>query len=382
MKKTLLSFLILVFVFSACTGNKKSVHLFPQSNFDTIVDSRKVSLFTLKNANGMTAQVTNYGARLVDLWVADKTGDFKDVIWGFENIKGYLNATDMFAGPIVGRYGNRIGKGQFTLDGKLYQLTLNDHGNQLHGGMNGFYKKVWDARPFKNDKGEDAIELSYLSLAGEEGYPGNLTLKVIYAITSNNELTINYAATTDAATILNPTSHCYFNLHGTTAQSSNSHVLTIFADKYTSTDSLLIPTGEIATVENTPLDFRKPTVVGERIKADFMALKYGKGYDHNFILNKKPGEISLAAEVYEPATGIVMKVSTDQPAIQFYSGNFMDGKDTGKRGDKNNYRTGIALQAQNYPDAPNHANFPTAVLKPGETYKQMSIYAFEINAVR
>jgi len=378
MKKTFLSFLILVLVFSACTGNKKNAQLFPQSNFDTIVDSKKVSLYTLKNANGMTAQVTNYGARLVDLWVADKSGDFKDVIWGFENIKGYLHANDLFAGPIVGRYGNRIGKGQFTLDGKSYQLTLNNNGHHLHGGINGFYKKVWDARPFKNDKGEDAVELTYLSPADEEGYPGNLTIKVTYAITANNELTINYSATTDAATIINPTSHCYFNLHGTTAQSSNSHVLTIFADKYTPTDSLLIPTGEIVTVENTPLDFRKPTAVGERIKTDFMALKYGKGYDHNFVLNKKAGEITLAAEVFEPATGIVMKVSTDQPAIQFYSGNFMDGKDTGKRGDKHDYRTGIALEAQNYPDAPNHANFPTAVLKPGETYKQVSIYAFEI----
>ena len=378
MKKILLSFMVFTLIFSSCTSNKKTAQLFPQSNFDTIFNGKKVSVYTLKNANGMTAQVTNYGARLVDLWVPDKEGTFRDVIWGFENIKGYLNATDMFAGPIVGRYGNRIGKGQFTLDGKAYQLTLNNNGHHLHGGINGFYKKVWDARSFKNDKGEDAVELTYLSPAGEEGYPGNLTIKVTYAITANNELSINYSATTDAATIINPTSHAYFNLHGTTAQSSNSHIVTIFANKYTPTDSLLIPTGEIATVENTPLDFRKPTAVGERIKADFMALKYGKGYDHNFVLNKKAGEISLAAEVYEPATGIVMKVSTDQPAIQFYSGNFMDGKDTGKRGDKHDYRTGIALEAQNYPDAPNHANFPTAVLKPGETYKQVSIYAFEI----
>ena len=378
MKKIFVSITLLAIVLSSCTSSLKTAQLFPVANFDTLVNNKKVSIYTIKNANGMTAQVTNYGARLVDLWVADKEGNFKDVVWGFENISGYLNATDMFAGPIVGRYGNRIGKGQFALDGKSYQLTLNNNGNHLHGGINGFYKKVWDARPFKNDKGEDAVEMSYLSPAGEEGYPGNLTIKVIYAITANNELTINYAATSDSATIINPTSHAYFNLHGTTAQSSNSHIVTIFADKYTPTDSMLIPTGEIATVENTPLDFRKPTTVGERIKADFIALKYGKGYDHNYVLNKKAGEVSLAAEVYEPATGIVMKVSTDQPAIQFYSGNFMDGKDTGKRGDKHNYRTGIALEAQNYPDAPNHANFPTAVLKPGETYKQSSIYAFEV----
>jgi len=370
--------MILTLVLSACTSSLKTAQIFPQSNFDTIVNNKKVSIYTLKNANGMTAQVTNYGARLVDLSVPDKDGNFQDVVWGFEKISGYLNATDLFAGPIVGRYGNRIGKGQFTIDGKPYQLTLNNNGNHLHGGLDGFYKKVWDARSFKNDKGEEALELSYLSPAGEEGYPGNLKIKVIYAITASNELTINYEASTDAATIINPTSHVYFNLHGNSAQSSNSHILTLFADKYTPTDSLLIPTGEIATVENTPLDFRKPTAVGERIKADFVALKYGKGYDHNFVLNKKAGEVTLAAEVLEPATGIIMKVSTDQPAIQFYSGNFMDGKDTGKRGDKHNYRTGIALEAQNYPDAPNHANFPTAILKPGATYKQTTIYAFEV----
>jgi aldose 1-epimerase len=378
MKKIILSLMILSLVFSACTSSKKTVQLFPKSNFDTIFNGKKVSVYTLKNANGMTAQITNYGARLVDLWVPDKDGIFRDVIWGFENISGYLHATDMFAGPIVGRYGNRIGKGQFKLDGKSYQLTLNNNGNHLHGGINGFYKKVWDARPFKNDKGEDAIELSYLSPSHEEGYPGNLKIKVIYAITANNELTINYEATTDSATIINPTSHVYFNLHGTTAQSTNSHIVTINADRYTPTDSMLIPTGEIASVENTPLDFRSPTAVGKRINDNFPALKYGKGYDHNFILNKKAGEISLAATVYEPATGIVMKVRTDQPALQFYSGNFMDGKDTGKRGDKHNYRTGVAFEAQNYPDAPNHANFPSAVLKPGQTYRQSSIYSFEV----
>ena len=377
MKNVFLSFIVLALFCTSCTPTKKNAQLFPLSNFDTIVSGKKVSIYTLKNANGMAAQITNYGARLVDLWVPDKGGNFQDVAWGFEKISGYLHANDLFAGPIVGRYGNRIGKGQFTLDGKPFQLTLNDHGNHLHGGANGFYKKVWDARQFKNEKGEDALELSYLSPAGEEGYPGNLKIKVTYALTANNELSVNYEATTDSPTVLNPTSHVYFNLHGTTAQSTDSHVVTIFADRYTPTDSLLIPTGEIASVGNTPLDFRRPTPVGERIKADFVALKYGKGYDHNFILNKKGKEISPAAEVYEPATGIVMKVSTDQPAIQFYSGNFMDGKDTGKRGDKHNYRTGIALEAQNYPDAPNHANFPSSVLKPGETYKQTTVYGFE-----
>lgn len=378
MKKTILFLTLIALIISACTSKKTSVQLLPESNFDTTIVDQKVALYTLKNENGMTAQITNYGARIVSLWVPASDGDFKDVVWGYESIKAYLAATDIFAGPIVGRYGNRIGKGQFSLDGKAYQLTLNNNGNQLHGGAGGFFIKVWDARPFKNDKGDESLELTYLSPAGEEGYPGNLTIKVIYSLTSMNELSINYEASTDSTTILNPTSHSYFNLLGTSAQSTNSHVLTIFADKYTPTDSLLIPTGEIADLTGTPLDFRKATAIGDRIETDFLALKYGKGYDHNYVLNKSAGEVSLAAEVYEPATGIVMKVITDQPALQFYSGNFMNGVDTGKRGDKHNYRTGIALETQNYPDAPNHANFPNSVLKAGETYKHVCVYKFEV----
>jgi aldose 1-epimerase len=354
------------------------MELFSTTSFDTTLVDQGVTIYTLKNENGMTAQFTNYGARLVSLWVKDKNGSFKDVVWGFETIKDYLNATDFYSGPVVGRFGNRIGKGQFSLEGKAYQLTLNNNGNHLHGGVEGFYRKVWNARPFKNENGEEALEMTYLSPAGEEGYPGNLNIKVIYTITKNNELAINYEATTDSATIINPTSHAYFNLHGTTTQSTNSHILTINADKYTPTDSLLIPTGEIADLTDTPLDFRNPTVIGDRIEADFLALKYGKGYDHNFVLNKEANEVSVAAEVFEPATGIVMTVSTDQPAIQFYSGNFMDGVDTGKRGDKHNYRTGIALETQNFPDAPNQPNFPSATLNPGETYKHISIYAFGV----
>lgn len=378
MKKHIMIILTLSVILSSCTNNKKTMELFSTTSFDTTLVDQGVTIYTLKNENGMTAQFTNYGARLVSLWVKDKNGSFKDVVWGFETIKDYLNATDFYSGPVVGRFGNRIGKGQFSLEGKAYQLTLNNNGNHLHGGVEGFYRKVWNARPFKNENGEEALEMTYLSPAGEEGYPGNLNIKVIYTITKNNELAINYEATTDSATIINPTSHAYFNLHGTTTQSTNSHILTINADKYTPTDSLLIPTGEIADLTDTPLDFRNPTVIGDRIEADFLALKYGKGYDHNFVLNKEANEVSVAAEVFEPATGIVMTVSTDQPAIQFYSGNFMDGVDTGKRGDKHNYRTGIALETQNFPDAPNQPNFPSATLNPGETYKHISIYAFGV----
>jgi len=379
MKKIIFPIIAIILFFGACNQNKnKQISILPESNFDTTLQNKKVSLYTLKNENGLTAQITNYGARVVALWVPDKSGEFKDVVWGFETISEYLKATDLYAGPIVGRYGNRIGKGKFNLEGKEYQLTLNNNGNQLHGGPGGFYTKVWDARQFKNEQNEDALELNYLSPAGEEGYPGNLNITVTYTLTRNNELSISYTATTDSATVLNPTSHCYFNLHGTTAQSTNSHILTINADKYTPTDSLLIPTGEIADLTNTPLDFRKPTVIGERIETDFLALKYGKGYDHNFVLIKKPNEMTLAAEVYEPATGIVMTVSTNQPAIQFYSGNFMDGVDKGKRGEAHNYRCGIALETQNYPDAPNHSNFPVSELKSGETYKHICVYAFSV----
>lgn len=378
MKKIIFSIFAIAIIFSACNQNTKQATLLPASNFDTTLLNKKVTLYTLKNENGTTAQITNYGARIVALWVADKSGEFKDVVWGFETIADYLKATDKYAGPVVGRYGNRIGKGQFTLEEKNYQLTLNNNGNQLHGGPGGFYTKVWDARQFKNANNEDALELIYLSPAGEEGYPGNMTITVTYTLTKNNELAIDYLAKTDSTTILNPTSHCYFNLHGTTAQSTNSHILTIFADKYTPTDSLLIPTGEIADLTGTPLDFRKPTAIGERIETDFLALKYGKGYDHNYVLNKKSGEITLAAEVYEPATGIVMTVTTNQPAIQFYSGNFMDGVDKGKRGDAHNFRCGIALETQNFPDAPNHSNFPSSVLKAGETYKHSCVYGFSV----
>ncbi|MDD3319969.1 MAG: galactose mutarotase [Paludibacter sp.] len=376
MKKLFLPLMILSLIVTSCGNSKKNVQLLPESNFDTTLVGQKVSIFTLTNENGVTAQFTNYGARLVSLWIPDKDGKFQDIVWGYESIKDYLNATDYFAGPIVGRYGNRIGEGQFLIDGKQYQLTLNNNGNQLHGGADGFFTKIWTANQLKNERGEDVLEMTYLSPDGEEGYPGNLTIRVTYTLTVNNEIAINYEATTDSTTILNPTSHVYFNLHGTSAQSTNSHILSIYADKYTATDSLLIPTGEILDLENTALDFRQPTAIGDRINEDFLPLKYGKGYDHNYILNKKPGELKLAAEVYEPATGIDMKIVTDQPGLQFYSGNFMDGVDTGKRGEKHNYRSGIALEAQNFPDAPNHSNFPSSLLKPGETYHQTTIYQF------
>lgn len=377
MKQTL----ILLALLGAMAGCKKQAAevLYEKQAFDTLLSSKHVSLYTLKNSHGMAVQITNYGARVVDLWVPAADGSFKDVVWGYETIKGYLNSTDLYCGPIVGRYGNRIGAGKFSIDGVGYTLSQNEGVNHLHGGKGGFSTRVWDADSVVTADGVSSLKLTYHSPAGEEGYPGAVDISVTYSLNDKNELKISYLATTDAPTIVNPTSHCYFNLHGSSAQSTNTHILYINASHYTPTDSTLIPTGEIATLDGTPLDFRKPTAIGQRIAQDFKALKYGKGYDHNFVLDRKSAkDTSYAAEVYEPATGIVMKIYTDQPGLQFYSGNFMNGKDTGKRGDVHNYRTGVALEAQNFPDAPNHSNFPNAILKPGEKYTQTTIYSFGV----
>ena len=380
MKKRLLWAAACLAVLSGCrnTAADTRVQLLPDTAFDTILDGKPVSLYTLLNANGMAAQVTNYGARVVALWVPDAQGGFRDVVWGYPSIGGYLSATDKFGGPIVGRYGNRIDNGQFSLDGKTYRLTINDGSNHLHGGSGGFWSKVWTARQFTNERGEQAVEMSYRSPSGEQGYPGELSIAVTYTLTGADELRIDYRATTDSATVLNPTRHNYFNLHGHTGASTDSHLLTIHADRFTPTDSGLIPTGELASVEGTPLDFRSPTAIGARIASDFEPMKLAGGYDHNWVLTRPDSGLTVAAELYEPSTGIVMTVTTDQPGLQFYSGNFMDGRDTGKRGDRHDLRTGIALETQNFPDAPNHDDFPSAVLRPGETYTQTCIYGFGI----
>lgn len=343
--------------------------------FKVKIDEKQVSLFTIGNSKGMVAQITNYGARLVSLYVKDRNDSLRDVVWGYESIEEYLQSTDKYCGPIVGRYGNRIGKGSFVLDGKSYQLSINENSNQLHGGENGFGTKVWTAKALT----DSSLSLTYVSPDGEEGYPGELSITVDFTVTESNQLKIYYTATcADKATILNPTCHAYFNLHGTSDSSTNSHVLYINADKFTPTDSELIPTGDLQNVEGTPLDFRTPLAIGKRIDvSDFQPMVIAKGYDHNFVLNKDGSDnLQKAAEVYEASSGIVMSVITDQVGLQFYSGNFMDGKDTGKRGDKHNYRTGIALETQNFPDAPNKKNFPSAVLRPGETYHQTCIYSF------
>ena len=377
-KLTLLAAAFLVL--AGCCGEKEKAapKLLDKAAFETTIDGKPVSLYTLGNANGVVLQLTNYGCRMLSLWVPDKDGNFRDVIWGYESIEATL-AGDVNSGPVVGRYGNRIAAGRFMLDGAGYQVPVNNGPNALHGGTKGWASQVWDAAGFTDAAGNPAVKMTLVSPDGDMGFPGTVTVDVTYTLTAQNEVILDYSATTDAPTVINPTSHAYFNLHGTASHSSNSHLMTIYADAFTPTDEGLIPTGEIRLVEGTPLDFRTPTVIGDRIESDYEPIVFGKGYDHNWVLSKsEPGKVTLAAEVYEPATGIDMKVYTDQPGIQFYSGNFMDGTDNGKYGEVHNFRTGIALETQNFPDAPNHENFPSSVLRPGETYTQHTVYTFSV----
>jgi aldose 1-epimerase len=313
---------------------------------------------------------------MLSLWVPDRDGVMRDVVWGYESIEATL-AGDVNSGPVVGRFGNRIAGGRFTLDGVEYQLNLNDGANQLHGGPKGWASQVWDAVETTDEAGNPAVKMTLISPDGDELYPGTVTIEVTYTLSADNEVVIDYRATTDAPTVLNPTNHAYFNLHGTANESILSHVMTIKASAFTPTDAGLIPTGEIRSVEGTPLDFRTPTPIGERIDSDYEPIVFGKGYGHNWVLDKSAaGAVELAAEVYEPATGIVMKVLTDQPGVPFYSGNFLSGTDTGKYGEVHNFRTGIALETQHFPDSPNQPEFPTTILRPGEVYTQHTVYAF------
>lgn len=369
--------LILTIFISVVLGSCKETDkdILSKESFEKEVDGKKVSLFNLENENGVVCQITNYGARVVTLFVPNKAKKRTDVVLGLESIDQYLKNGE-YLGAIVGRYGNRIANGEFSLDGKTYSLFKNNGPNTLHGGKKGYADVVWNAHAYTTTNGEDAIELSYLSKDGEEGFPGNLQIKVTYTLTDANELKIEYWAQTDTATVLNLTNHAYFNLKGAGNGNIFSHDLTLYADNFTPTDGTLIPTGKIQSVANTPMDFRTQHKIGERINENTIDLKYGLGYDHNWILNKKSNELTLAAKVSEPSTGIEMKVFTTEPAIQFYSGNFLDGKIIGKEKMQYNYRTAFCMEAQHYPDAPNHANFPSTVLKPGETYTQTTIYQF------
>jgi aldose 1-epimerase len=344
-------------------------------------DGREVALFTLTNANGLRARVTEYGAILVSMETPDRQGKPADITHGYDTLEGWLTNTSYF-GATVGRFANRIAHGKFTLDGTAYQLATNNAPGgipcHLHGGETGFDKVLWSGTAT-----DDGVELTYLSKDGEEGYPGNLTVKVTYRLTADNELHWMAEATTDAPTIINLAHHSYWNLTGDPTVSINGHELMLAADHYLPTNAGLIPTGEIAPVAGTPMDFTQPTVIGARLDAAFEALEFGGGYDHAWVLRKAGGDapVRLAARLRDPASGRIMEILTDQPAIQFYGGNFLDGTVAGKGGVKYAHRTALCLETENFPDAPNQPDFPSAVLRPGETYTHTMIHRFLLDGV-
>jgi aldose 1-epimerase len=336
----------------------------------------QVDLYTLRNAKGLEATITNYGGIVVSLKTPDRNGQFGDVVLGFDSLAGYLSPeyakSNPYFGALIGRYGNRIGKARFKLAGKEYKLAANNGPNHLHGGVKGYDKVLWEAQP--RDGEEPALELRYLSKDGEEGYPGNLSVTAVYTLTNDNGLMVELLATTDKETAVNLTHHSYFNLAG--KGDILGHEVIINADTTTPVDSGLIPTGELRPVKGTPFDFNTPTAIGARINQADEQLKFGKGYDHNWVINKPAGELGLMARVYEPTTGRVLEVLSTEPALQFYSGNFLDGTLTGKGGAVYQFRNGFCMEPQHYPDSPNRPAFPPTVLKPGETYKNTIIYRF------
>lgn len=345
-----------------------------KKNFETTIDGKQTDLYLLKNHNGMEAAITNYGGRLVSLLVPDKNGKMTDVVVGFNSVQAYENSTEPYFGATIGRFGNRIANGKFTLDGKQYNLYKNNGPNTLHGGKKGFQAVVWDA----NKLDDSTIELHYISKDMEENFPGNLDVTVTYSLTADNGFKCEYKATTDKKTVVNLTNHAFFNLNGEGSGTVLNHTVQIYADKYTPVDSTLIPTGKIEPVTGTPLDFTKPETIGARINSNDEQLKYGGGYDHNFVLNKSSDSLTHAATVVGNMSGIVMDIYTEEPGLQFYSGNFMQGKNTFKGGSKDGFRTAFAMETQHFPDAPNQPAFPTTVLKPGETYHTETIYKFSI----
>jgi aldose 1-epimerase len=349
---------------------------FNKNNFTKTIDNKEVSLFSLKNKSGFVCKITNFGARIVSFIVPVENQNSIDVVLGYENIEDYQK-DDYYLGVIAGRYANRIANGNFNLDGKKYSLFVNNGPNALHGGQKGFDKVVWEALPFLNEKEEESLELSYLSHDGEEGFPGNLQVKVIYTLTNDNQIKIDYKAVTDSKTVLNLTNHAYFNLKGAGEGTITSHELVLNADYFTPTDEGAIPTGEIRSVLDTPMDFRMAHKIGERINEDYIELKQGIGYDHNWVLNRKNNELCWAATVTEASTGIELKVFTTEPGVQFYSGNYLN-INNGKNSKSYPSRSGFCLETQHFPDSPNQANFPTTVLNPGEIYSQTTIYQFEV----
>lgn len=362
---------------AACTPGKNNEALtesgLKRSDFRTELDGGQTDLFVLKNKNGMEVCVTNFGGRIVSVTVPDKDGKMRDVVLGFGSIHDYLEYPSNF-GATIGRYGNRIGQGRFTLDGTEYRLAQNNYGHCLHGGMRGFDSRLFTGEQVTGQQ----VKLTYLSPDGEEGFPGNLACTVTMSLTDDNALDLRYEATTDKPTIVNMTNHSYFNLDGDPSKDNSDYLLTVHADAYTPVDSTFMTTGELAPVEGTPMDFRQPAAIGRRIDRDFEQLKNGHGIDHNWVLNTG-GDISrVCATLESPVTGIVLDVYTTEPGIQVYCGNFLDGSQAGKHGIVYNRRASVCLETQKYPDTPNKPGWPSAVLRPGEKYESRCIYRFSV----
>ncbi len=344
--------------------------------FKTSRNGKEINLFLLSNHHGMKVAITNFGAKIVSILVPDKNGLVDDVVLGYDNIEGYFHGNPFF-GAIVGRYANRIAKGRFTIEGKTYTLHKNNGDSHLHGGQNGFHNVIWDAQPTRINN-EEALILHYFSRDGEENYPGNLNVTVIYQLTNNNELKMQYLAETDKPTIINLTNHSYFNLTGNGRGNILDHHIFINADKFTPVGPDMIPTGELREVENTPFDFRQAIPIGKSIDTHDEQLIIGNGYDHNFVLNKETGYLALAASAFDPQSGRAMDLITDQPGMQFYTENFADGDIVGKGGTVYGRRSAFCFETQHFPDSPNHRHFPSTELIPGEQYIHNSIYKFYI----
>lgn len=375
MKNLCLTFIASIFFVLNCSSQEKNVEIklpYTASDFETVIDGNSTHLFTLKNKNGMVVTLTNYGAKIVSVYAPDRAGNFADVVLGFKTIADYQKYSASH-GAVVGPFANRIANAKFTIDGVEYQLPANNGKNTLHSGPSSWYKKVWDSQ-----KNNNSVVFSLKSSDGEFGFPGNKSAKVTYTLTDVNELKIEYEVTTDKACHINLTNHSYFNLRGEGNGDVLNHQVVINADKSTPVDMFMIPTGEIADIRGTELDFTAPHSIGERIDGTHPQLKFAIGYDFNYVINKKANELALAASAFEPESGRFMEVFTTEPGVQFYTGNHLRGAETGKSGVAYTKRTGFCLETQHFPDSPNQPQFPTTLLKPGEVFKSMTIYKFSV----
>ena len=374
--KKIIGIFALCLAFASCGNPKDEIVLFPESDFNTTVDGQNVSIYTLSEGD-LVMQVTNFGARVVSLWVPDRDGKYEDVVLGYNNIDSYVNNKgERFLGAVVGPYANRIAGGTYTIGEETYNFPQNNNGQTLHGGLLGLDMVVWNV----DSVTDNSIVFSYMCPDGQDGTPGNRNIIMTYTLTPENEFKVDYVAETDKATHMNISHHSFFNLKGEGNGTILDHVMVINASNTTPVDTYLIPTGEVADVTGTPFDFREPHAIGERINQENEQLKNGGGYDHNWVLDPKKCNcvLNFAASVHEPASGRFMEVFTDQPALQFYSGNFFDGTTVGKYGKSLAYRESIALETQKYPDTPHHAHFPSTLLNPGETYTHTCVYKFEV----